>query len=72
MEDFGFGLTEMTWNGGSQFWPDWNGLERRTSFLASLEWFGMEEVGFVRTGMEEVSFSLTKMVWNGRSQFWPD
>jgi hypothetical protein len=22
----GFGPTQMTWNGGSRIWPDWNGL----------------------------------------------
>jgi hypothetical protein len=34
MEEVGFGLTEMAWNGGSWFWPDWNGSELRKLFLA--------------------------------------
>jgi hypothetical protein len=38
MEEDGFRLTEMDWNGESQFWPDWN-------------WFGLEEVGFGLTGI---------------------
>jgi hypothetical protein len=27
------GLTGMVWNGGSWFWPDWNGLEWRKLVL---------------------------------------
>jgi hypothetical protein len=27
MKKFGFGLTGMAWNGGSQFWPDWLRME---------------------------------------------
>jgi hypothetical protein len=27
MEEVGFGLSRMAWNGGSQFLPDWNSLE---------------------------------------------
>jgi hypothetical protein len=34
MEEVGFGLTEMAWNGGSRFWPEQNGLERRKLVLA--------------------------------------
>jgi hypothetical protein len=29
MEEVGFGWSRMAWNGGSQFWPDWNSLEWR-------------------------------------------
>jgi hypothetical protein len=29
MEEVGFGLSRMAWNGGSQFWPDWISLEWR-------------------------------------------
>jgi hypothetical protein len=61
-EEFGFGLTEMTWKGESQFWPDWNDLQRRKLVLARLEWLEMVKVGF----------SLTGMIWNGGSQFWHD
>jgi hypothetical protein len=59
LEQIGFGLTGMAWNGKSQFWPDWSGLEWRKSVLACLEW----------PGMEEVSFGLTGIAWNGRSWF---
>jgi hypothetical protein len=45
----------MAWNGKSQFWPDWSGLEWRKLVLACLE----------RPGMEEVSFGLTGIAWNG-------
>jgi hypothetical protein len=62
MEEFGFCVTGMACNGGSQFWPDYNGLEWRKSVLAGLEWLGLEEV----------NFSPTEMAWNGRTQFWPD
>jgi hypothetical protein len=27
MEEVSFGLTRSAWNGGSLFWPDYNGLE---------------------------------------------
>jgi hypothetical protein len=27
MEEVGFGLSGMAWNGGCRYWPDWNGLE---------------------------------------------
>jgi hypothetical protein len=30
MEEVDSGLTGMIWNGGSQFWTDWNSLSRRT------------------------------------------
>jgi hypothetical protein len=36
----------LTLNGGSQFFPDWDGL-----LLAQLEWLGMAEVGFSLSGM---------------------
>jgi hypothetical protein len=61
MEEFGFGLTGMAWNGGSQFWPDWRGLEWKKSVLACLAWLGIEEVGF----------GLTGMAWNEDSRAWP-
>jgi hypothetical protein len=41
MEEISFGLTGIAWNGKSQFWPDWNGLEWRKPFwpvLNGLEW----------------------------------
>jgi hypothetical protein len=34
MDEVGFGLTGMACNGGSRFWPDWNGLEWRKLGLA--------------------------------------
>jgi hypothetical protein len=34
MEEIGFGLTGMAWNGGSRFWPELNGLKGRNSVLA--------------------------------------
>jgi hypothetical protein len=33
IEEVGFGLSRIAWNGGSQFWPDWNSLERRKLVL---------------------------------------
>jgi hypothetical protein len=42
--------------------PDLNVLEWRKSIFAGLEWLGMEEVGFVFTGL----------ACSGRSQFWSD
>jgi hypothetical protein len=62
MEEVGFYLTGIAWNGGDRFWPDWNSLECKQSFLVGLEWLGIEEVGFGLTGMD----------WNGGSRFWPD
>jgi hypothetical protein len=59
MKEVGFVPTGMAWNGGKRFWPDWNGWEKKKSFLAGLEWFGMEEVSFVPIGM----------AWNGGSPF---
>jgi hypothetical protein len=34
MEEVGLGHTEMAWNKGIWFLPDWNGLEWRKSVLA--------------------------------------
>jgi hypothetical protein len=34
MQEVGFGLTEMAWNGESRVWLDWNGLEWRKLVLA--------------------------------------
>jgi hypothetical protein len=59
MEEVAFGLSRMAWNGGCQFWPDWNSVEWRKSVLACLEW----------PGMEDVSFGLSGIAWNGRSWF---
>jgi hypothetical protein len=50
------------WNGGGQFWPDLNGLNRQMSVLACLECFGMSEVDFGSTGI----------AWNRGSRFWHD
>jgi hypothetical protein len=61
MLEVGFCLTEMAWNGGSRFCPDWNSLDLSKSVLAELEWLGMEKV----------SFGLTGAAWNGGSRFWP-
>jgi hypothetical protein len=49
-------------NGGGKFWPDFNGLNRQMSVLASLEWLGMSEVDFGSTGK----------AWNRGSWFWHD
>jgi hypothetical protein len=75
MEEVGFGLTGIAWNGGSQFWPNWKGLEWRKSVLASLEWLVMEEVGFGLTGIawNRISQSwLAWMAWNKINWFWTD
>jgi hypothetical protein len=47
MENVGFGLTGSAWNGGSGFWPDWNGLEWRKFVSAGLEcfWNGRSRFG---------------------------
>jgi hypothetical protein len=37
MEEVGFGLTFMAWNGGSRFWPDCNVLEWRKSVFCLTE-----------------------------------
>jgi hypothetical protein len=34
MEEVDFGLTEMAWNEGSWFWPDWSGMEWKKLVLA--------------------------------------
>jgi hypothetical protein len=34
MEEVDFGLTIIAWKRGSQFWPDWNGLDWQKSVLA--------------------------------------
>jgi hypothetical protein len=62
MKEVGFGLSGMAWNGGSWFWPDWNGSEWRKFVLAKLKWLEMKEV----------SFGLSGMAWNGGIRFWPD
>jgi hypothetical protein len=62
MEKVSFGLTGKEWNGGGQFWPDLNGLNRQMSVLACLEWLGMSEVDFGSTGI----------AWNRGSCFWHD
>jgi hypothetical protein len=54
------GPTGMAWNGGSRFWPVWNGLEWRKMLFSRLEWLGMEEIGF----------GLTVTAWNRGSRFW--
>jgi hypothetical protein len=64
MEEVGFGQTGMAWNGGSRFWPDWNGLERRKSILARLEWLGMKEVGF---GLTEIASNEGSFVAPGKN-----
>jgi hypothetical protein len=36
MEDIGFGLIGMAWNGGSRFWPHINGLRKNFPPLVKL------------------------------------
>jgi hypothetical protein len=43
MEEVRFGLSRMAWNGGSQFWPDWNSLEWKKLVLTRLEWLEMKK-----------------------------
>jgi hypothetical protein len=50
VEEVGFGLTKMAWNGGSRFLSDWNALEWRKSGLAQMKWVGMNEVRFGLSG----------------------
>jgi hypothetical protein len=52
MKEVGFGLTEMAWNGGSQFLPDWTDFEWRKLVFARLEWLEMEQVGFDLSSLE--------------------
>jgi hypothetical protein len=41
MEEVGFGLTGMVGNGGSRFWPDWNGWKWRKVFgITRMIWNG--------------------------------
>jgi hypothetical protein len=49
MEEDVFGLIGKGLNGQIFCWPDWNGLQGRSSVLAGLEWLGIEAVYFVLT-----------------------
>ena len=55
----------MTGCGGSLFCIDWNGLDPRKSVLYRLEGLGLEEVGFVSTGMSFTGGSRFCIDWNG-------
>jgi hypothetical protein len=46
MEEVGFGLYRMAWNGGSQIFPDWNSLEWMKLVLTYLEWLEMRKSVF--------------------------
>jgi hypothetical protein len=52
----------MLGSGGSHFLPDWDGLVKRKSVLAQLEWLGMAEV----------CFGLPRMAYNKGSPYWPN
>jgi hypothetical protein len=60
------GLTGIAWNGGSRFWPDWNGLEVRIEEIC----FGLN--GLAWNGGSQFWPGCTGMAWNEESQVWPD